>query len=220
MVRRTFKLMFNNMWKRSKPFIVHRSLSFLTRLFMQAQLFPPYNSHSVCNMFLMRGNMTDSERRKSSNFYKKFHQDCLHPCLLCQSSCVLDTSRAFQQSSQNLNELQTDPGLFVRLDNKKLETECVLRSLLQKRKYANFHPCSLCTGSKSQGHSLSFLSPCILFRNPIRRHTSTSGIQISQIQNRETKISTRIPHYIFTHLVKGNFQAPLSVKHLILITSL
>ena len=136
---------------------------------------------------VMRRNIRE---KKMKQVLQKFYQDSLHSCLLCQSSCVLDICGALQQRSQNLNELQTDPGLFVRLDNKKLETECVLRSLLQNRKYANFHPCSLCTGSKSQGHSLSFLSPCILFRNPIRRHTSTSGIQISQIQKKETKIPT------------------------------
>ena len=80
----------------------------------------------------------EQAEKKMKQVLLKFHQDCLHSCLLCQSTCVLDISGAFQQRSQNLNELQTDPWLFVRLDNKKLETECVLRSLLQNRKYVKF----------------------------------------------------------------------------------
>ena len=106
---------------------------------MQAQLFPPHNSHSACNIFDERKYDRQAEE-KIKQLFQKFHQDCLHPCLLCQSSCVLDICGALQQRSQNLNELQTDPWLFVRLDNKKLETGCVLRSLLENRKYANFHP--------------------------------------------------------------------------------
>ena len=69
-----------------------------------------------------------------------------------------------------------------------------------------FIRCSLCTGSKSQGHSLSFLSPGILFRNPIRRHTSTSGIQISQIQQRRQRLQNCRLYFtihFFKCLVKG-----------------
>ena len=86
---------------------------------------------------VMRRNIRE---KKMKQVLQKFYQDSLHSCLLCQSSCVLDICGALQQRSQNLNELQTDPWLFVRLDNKKLETGCVLRSLLENRKYANFHP--------------------------------------------------------------------------------
>ena len=98
------------------------------------------NSHSARSIFDEKKYDREQPEKRMKQVLQKFHRDCLHSCLLCQSTCVLDISWAFQQSSQNLNELQTDPGLFVRLDNKKLETDCVLRSLLQNRKYVNFHP--------------------------------------------------------------------------------
>ena len=73
------------------------------------------NSHSALSIFDEKKYDREQPEKRMKQVLQKFHRDCLHSCLLCQPTCVLDISGAFQQRSQNLNELQTDPWLFCQV---------------------------------------------------------------------------------------------------------